>query len=141
MPPPEHRRPSVSCLPAISIRGDAAAQELDARLSAGQTHLGRMGVEAFWCPVRRDLIMQLPTRSGGAVLAAFDAGAKSLMTMPEDQREAFLHALVVDLVKARWNVDCRRLWFAVSPGEPFPDRSLAFLRASDIAARAPAPIP
>ena len=61
MPPPEHRPPSVSTVPAICIRGDAAAQELDARLTAGETPLGRLGVPAFWTPARRDLVMQLPT--------------------------------------------------------------------------------
>ena len=124
----------MSCVPAICIRGDAAAQELGARLTAGQTPLGRMGVEAFWHPARRDLIMQLPTRSGDAVLAAFEAGAKSLMTIPEEQREAFLHALLVDLVKAKWDVDCRRLWFAVAPSEVFPEAVLLHKEHSEISA-------
>ena len=132
MPPPKHRPPSVFTVPAICIRGDAAAQELDARLTAGQTPLGRVGVDAFWLPARRDLIMQLPTMSGDAVLTAFEAGARSLTTIPEGQREAFLHAqceavlhaLLLDLVKARWNVDCRRLWCTVVPSEVFPEAVL-----------------
>ena len=114
----------MSCVPAISIRGDVPAQELDARLTASQTPVGRMGVEAFWHPARRDLIMQLPTTSGSAVLEAFEAGSRSLMTMPEEQREAFLHALLEGLVESRWNVDCRRLWFAAAPSEPFPETVL-----------------
>ena len=44
-----------------AVRGNAAAQELDARLTAGETPLGRLGVVAFWTPARRDLVMQLPT--------------------------------------------------------------------------------
>ena len=44
-----------------AVRGNAAAQELDARLTAGETPLGRLGVPAFWTPARRDLVMQLPT--------------------------------------------------------------------------------
>ena len=124
MPSAQNRKPSVVHVPALCIRGDAAAQALEARLTAGQTELGRMGVVTFWSPSRRDLVMQLPTTSGGAVLAAFEKSAKTLISIPENRREAFLHALVVDLVKARWNVDCRRLWFAVSPSEAFPEAEL-----------------
>ena len=59
MPPPERRLPSVINVPAV--RGNAAAQELDARLTAAETPLDRLGVVAFWTPARRDLVMQLPT--------------------------------------------------------------------------------
>ena len=114
MPPPERRLPSVINVPAV--RGNAAAQELDARLTAGETPLGRLGVVAFWTPARRDIIMQLPTSSGEAVLQAF--GKVNLTTIREEQREAclhaMLHALLHDLVDARWRIDCQRVWLAVA---------------------------
>ena len=60
LPPHEPGRlPLVTDVPAV--RGGAAAQDLDARLAAGETPLGRLGVPAFWTPARRDLAMQLPT--------------------------------------------------------------------------------
>ena len=58
-PPPERGLPPVTGVPAV--RGNAAARELDARLTAAETPLGRLGVVAFWTPARRDLAMQLPT--------------------------------------------------------------------------------
>ena len=112
MPPPERRLPSVINVPAV--RGNAAARELDARLTAAETPLGRLGVVAFWTPARRDLVMQLPTVSGEAVLQAFGKGAGPLTTIPEEQREASLHALLHDLVEARWRIDCQKVWLAVA---------------------------
>ena len=131
MPPPERRLPSVSSVPAV--RGNAAAQELDARLTAGETPLGRLGVVAFWTPARRDLVMQLPTVSGEAVLQAFGKGAGPLTTIPEERREASLHALLHNLVEARWRIDCQRLWLAVAPSELFPE-SLLTQRPADLSA-------
>ena len=110
-PPPERGLPPVTGVPAI--RGNAAAQELDARLTAGETSLGRCGVARFWLPARRDLIMQLPTESGEAVLEAFEE--LNLTTIREEQREAFLHTMLHRLVAARWRIDCSKLWFAVAP--------------------------
>ena len=60
LPPHEPGRlPPVTDVPAV--RGNAAAQELSARLSEVEIPLGRLGVVAFWTPARRDLVMQLPT--------------------------------------------------------------------------------
>ena len=37
-----------------------------------------------------------------------------MATICEEQREAFLHALLHDLAELRWRIDCQRLWLAVN---------------------------
>ena len=65
--------------------------------------------------------MHLPTASGDAVLDAFvSAFHKVFTTIPENDREKKLEQTLVDLVKVRWDTDCRRLWCAVAPSVAYP---------------------
>ena len=131
MPPPEHRPPSVHTVPRIVV-ADAAAQALDARMTACGHLLDRKGVEAFWHPARRDLVMHLPTNSGQAVLSILEQAAKCVkFTMPEEQRAQQLEKTLIDAVKKRWYIDCRRLWYAVAPSEPFPHLMIKFMSCEE----------
>ena len=118
-------RVSIANVPRI-LGPDAAAQDLDAAVTKTETEVGRMGVHSFWTPMRRELIMHLPTDSGESVLRQFVTGADTSKSIhDETQREAFLHALLHELVMERWHIDCRRLWFAVAPTEKMPEQVLA----------------
>ena len=65
--------------------------------------------------------MHLPTASGHAVLDAFvSAFHRVFTTIPENEREKKLEQTLVDLVKVRWDTDCRRLWCAVAPSVAYP---------------------
>ena len=106
-----------------TIVADAAAQALDAKVTATTVWLSEMGAEAFWLPARRDYVMQLPTASGDAVLNAFEVGARSLsLTIPEKKRERNLEDMLIGLAKKRWRMDCRKFWYAVNPGLHYPSQ-------------------
>ena len=55
--------------------GDAEAEDLDTKVSQSAVPLGRLGVEGFWTPACRDLVMQLPVGSCAVVLDAFKTEA------------------------------------------------------------------
>ncbi len=105
----------MTAVPRAPLSGDPAAQDLDAQVTKSAVPLGRLGVEGFWIPTRRDMVMQLPSGSGAAVLAAFTAKATATVALPEAEREAALWSILKDLVAERWRLDCERLWLALAP--------------------------
>ena len=72
---------------ARGARAGMAAQDLEFRASS--IALGRAGLEGFWGDAsRRDSVMQLPERSGRAVLPAFLHSLPEVETLEAAQRPA-----------------------------------------------------